>query len=324
MTADGLDSMLEMLPVNVSPSYRQWMLLHAGICGRLRPLIESEELHRAVEAVELRVDGEWDGSWPSRDRPLVDGNELQQAVEGGESYAPLSQRKHRLAVVAAELLYRRFENDNSDNASYFSCLQRVAAKAVAWAALGDRTEGLTWQEFVDPASSARQAWGCTYRAECHAQMDLARCILGDPWSPRLKRAWVTPRVARLAHRIYDARRFSDLPLLADALEASRCKDENILGHLRGPGPHGLGCFIVDGCTGRAGPVAGSEVDLAASNIHLHCREMMDNLRDLDSIVTDPDQRLFSGSFALNRLRCVRDRIDEFLREVQGSSGTCPS
>jgi hypothetical protein len=33
--------------------------------------------------------------------------------------------------------------------------------------------------------------------------------------------------------------------LGDALEEAGCSDEEILAHLRGPGPHVRGCWVVD-------------------------------------------------------------------------------
>ena len=36
-----------------------------------------------------------------------------------------------------------------------------------------------------------------------------------------------------------------MPILADALEEAGCANEEILGHLRGPGPHTRGCWVVD-------------------------------------------------------------------------------
>src|SRR5207245_2405199 len=59
-------------------------------------------------------------------------------------------------------------------------------------------------------------------------------------------------VARLARAAYEER---TLPaglldparrgVLADALEENGCGDAQLLGHLRGPGPHVRGCFAVD-------------------------------------------------------------------------------
>jgi hypothetical protein len=41
-----------------------------------------------------------------------------------------------------------------------------------------------------------------------------------------------------------------LAVLADALEEAGCDNEDILSHLRGPGPHVSGCWAVDLLTGR--------------------------------------------------------------------------
>src|SRR5262249_8421021 len=42
-----------------------------------------------------------------------------------------------------------------------------------------------------------------------------------------------------------------LAVLADALEEAGCTDTEILGHLRGEGPHVRGCFSVDAVLGKA-------------------------------------------------------------------------
>jgi hypothetical protein len=55
----------------------------------------------------------------------------------------------------------------------------------------------------------------------------------------------------LAAAISAERAFERLPVLADALEEAGCADADILGHLRGPRPHGLGCWVVDGLLGLA-------------------------------------------------------------------------
>jgi hypothetical protein len=40
-------------------------------------------------------------------------------------------------------------------------------------------------------------------------------------------------------------------VLADAIEESGHSDAELLGHLRGPGPHVRGCHAVDAILGRA-------------------------------------------------------------------------
>jgi hypothetical protein len=58
-------------------------------------------------------------------------------------------------------------------------------------------------------------------------------------------AWNDATVPRIAQDIYDERAFYRLPVLADALEDAGCTDRDILGHLRGTGPHVRGCWALD-------------------------------------------------------------------------------
>ena len=61
----------------------------------------------------------------------------------------------------------------------------------------------------------------------------------------------------LAKAVYDERSLPSgtletdrLGILADALEDAGCTDATILEHLRGPGPHVRGCFVVDLMLGK--------------------------------------------------------------------------
>jgi hypothetical protein len=55
----------------------------------------------------------------------------------------------------------------------------------------------------------------------------------------------------MAEGIYQQRRWADLPLLADALLDAGADNEEVLAHLREPGPHVVGCWCVDLLTGRS-------------------------------------------------------------------------
>jgi hypothetical protein len=103
-------------------------------------------------------------------------------------------------------------------------------------------------------SAAMTAGGARAAADWVARMaafdaDLLRDIFGNPFRPvageRAWPEWAGGTAARLARAIYEERRFGDLPVLADALEETGCTDGEILGHLRGPGPHARGCWVVD-------------------------------------------------------------------------------
>jgi hypothetical protein len=57
---------------------------------------------------------------------------------------------------------------------------------------------------------------------------------------------------QLATGIYEDRDFSKekMGVLADALEEAGVSAAEVLGHLRGPGPHCRGCWCVDLVLGR--------------------------------------------------------------------------
>ncbi len=96
-------------------------------------------------------------------------------------------------------------------------------------------------------------------ARRRVQSVLLRCIFG----PSLFRpvttlpAWRTAQVVALAQVAYDRRELPAghldplrLAVLADALEEAGCTSSDILGHLRGPGPHVRGCHVLDLLLGK--------------------------------------------------------------------------
>jgi hypothetical protein len=88
--------------------------------------------------------------------------------------------------------------------------------------------------------------------ERRQQAALFRCIFGNPFRPvALDPAWLTSTVVQLARGVYDDRAFDRLPILADALQDAGCDDEQVLTHLRGPGPHARGCWVVDLVLGKS-------------------------------------------------------------------------
>jgi hypothetical protein len=73
-----------------------------------------------------------------------------------------------------------------------------------------------------------------------------------PAVPAAVLAWNDGCVVKLAAGIYQDRDFSSdrMGVLADALEEAGLTDEDVLGHLRGPGPHCRGCWVVDLLLGK--------------------------------------------------------------------------
>jgi hypothetical protein len=63
-------------------------------------------------------------------------------------------------------------------------------------------------------------------------------------------AWQGGLVVSMARHADESGDYGGLPVLADALEEAGCTDADLLGHLRGPGPHVRGCWAVDLLLGK--------------------------------------------------------------------------
>jgi hypothetical protein len=93
------------------------------------------------------------------------------------------------------------------------------------------------------------------------QAALLHDIFGNPFRPvALNPAWLAWQdgtIPRLAQASYEDRGLPSghldparLAVLADALEEAGCDNQDILSHLRGPGPHVRGCWALDLVLGR--------------------------------------------------------------------------
>jgi hypothetical protein len=104
-----------------------------------------------------------------------------------------------------------------------------------------------------------------FRAEGPADhrplVEFLRDIFGNPFRPvtisPAVLAWNAATILRLAQAAYHERHLPEgtlddgrLAVLADALEEAGCTNADILGHLRGPGPHVRGCWAVDSLLGK--------------------------------------------------------------------------
>jgi hypothetical protein len=81
--------------------------------------------------------------------------------------------------------------------------------------------------------------------------EFVRDIFGNLFRPvTIDPAWLSATVTQLAQAIYQELAFDRLPILADSLEEAGCTEVAILEHLRGPGPHVRGCWVVDLLLGK--------------------------------------------------------------------------
>jgi hypothetical protein len=114
---------------------------------------------------------------------------------------------------------------------------------------------------IEPDDIQGIAWGVAYDTRLLArgsdtQPYVARDIFGNPFrtatiDPALL-AWRDATIPKLAQAAYDERELPSghldtkrLAILADALEEAGCTNDDVLAHLRGPGPHVRGCWVVD-------------------------------------------------------------------------------
>lgn len=95
-------------------------------------------------------------------------------------------------------------------------------------------------------------------ASLTAECALLRDIFGNPFRPvRLRPEWMTEGVVVRAAQIYESRDFTEMSVLADALEDARCDNADVLSHCRDAGPHVRGCWVIDLLLGKESARAGS-------------------------------------------------------------------
>jgi hypothetical protein len=207
-------AMLGFLGRGPGISERKLRLFAAACCRRVWHLLTDERSREAVVVAERYADG----LATSKEMELINGKALQAyydtldvAYASGLSYA-------------AHAVYKAAGSGGS--------LCKAAMYSVD-AACGPRASSQRTMEEV-------------------LQTDLVRCLFGNPFRPppRPEPAWLTPRVLSLAQGIYNRRAFDHFPELASLLEDAGCHDEELLGHLRGLGPHARGCQVLDLLLGR--------------------------------------------------------------------------
>jgi hypothetical protein len=197
-------------------SDRKLRLFACDCCRSISSLFPTETYHQLIEVAEAFSDN------------LVPRRELT--------------RKHQLVV----------KHSNSLVASTVASLVATTAFGVAdqKAYVAARRTSQRIGEVVTQQGLLHDA------ATSWSQALVLKDIFGNPFRPvSLDPAWLAwhgGAAAQLAQAVYDDR---DLPsgrldaarlaVLADMLEEAGCSDADILGHLRGPGPHVRGCWPID-------------------------------------------------------------------------------
>lgn len=172
-------------------------------------------------------------------------------ADGGISAAALSQVIE--AVAVASLAAR--DADGANGTGYLSYLLGACRLACE---LDNEAQAAQNATLAAARAAGDVPWHATeevqppeYAAELASQTDLMRDIFGNPFqSVGIELEWLTETVLALARQMYEAREFSAMSILADALQDAGCDDEDILGHCRLPREHARGCWVVDLLLGK--------------------------------------------------------------------------
>jgi hypothetical protein len=201
--------------------HRQFRLFACACCRQVWDLLPGVASRRAVEVSERFADG------------LARKSELAQACRAARCFTRALKRAgkgHRAHYLAARLTIW------------------VATDSILDVAGGTATRA---EELAAHLGRAAPGGAKAARAdESRRQCDLFRDIFDDPFrpTPAVDKAcltWGGGTVPKLAQAIYDGRTFEQVPVLADALEEAGCAEQELLGHLRGPGPHVRVCWALD-------------------------------------------------------------------------------
>jgi hypothetical protein len=180
------------------------------------------------------------------------------AVEAAEAYADgrLSEADREAARLAAwQATAEQLGWGSMDEyvAGLARCVLESSAEPMVEAALDALAEApyLEWHHW------GLMVGGESFGGERALAAQTLRDLAGDPFrpAPRVDPAWLSANggaASRLAASIYEGGDWAALPVLADALADAGCGELRLLSHLRGPGPHGKGCWALDLLLGKLG------------------------------------------------------------------------
>ena len=237
------EAMLRFLRASDRESERRGRLFAVACCRAAWDLLTEERSRRAVEVAERFADG-----------------------------SATAQEQEVAAVAAAAAATDPFDPALEEEPSYPALIAWYAAGA----AVACHHPPFAAGGGVATARALRVAYDChggnpeaqpdpeflrAYAAERTRQAALLRDFVGNPFRPIFLDpawlAWHDGAVKGLAQALYDERSLPSghldaarLAVLADMLEEAGCSDPQLLGHLRGPGPHVRGCRPVDRLLGK--------------------------------------------------------------------------
>jgi hypothetical protein len=235
LSATDPQQMLEWLRNSGKASERKLRLFAVACCRRIWHLLTDGRSRRAVEVAECLVNGQ-----AVSDERLAEAR-LAPYYEGHLQPGPVNI----FACDAAALL----NLPDAEGAAYLVAQNAISALLQApW--MENRSDP---EEHIEAAAAANDERCC--------QAALIRDLFGNPFRPLppLDPSSLDCKggaVVHLARAVYEERLLPEgrldparLAALADALEEGGYDTEEILAHLRSPGPHVRGCYVVDAILG---------------------------------------------------------------------------
>ncbi len=214
LASDEPDLMLEFV---CGEGYdRKRRLFAVACCDRIAHLVATEPSRHSVEVA----------------RRMADGLNLP-----GE---------RRAAVIAAMA--------DEDTTPAAACVCAVSAHEAAVRTSAHAAIAVVREHFPELYESGERIpeWHAITGRESLAQSFILRDIFGNPFRPvSFSPSWRTDTALALARTMYEAREFSAMPILADALQDAGCDNTDVLDHCRDTSlTHVRGCWVVDLVLGK--------------------------------------------------------------------------
>jgi hypothetical protein len=226
-------------------SDRKLRLYLAACCRRIWSSITDERSRKAIEVAEQFAD----------DRATVE-ERIAAETPAKAAHRDSSRVRRAFAGFPAFAAWTTVVADPFPEASEAVDAIAVIVADASWEAIRARTpvSNLVFN------NSVSQILARTRDTEFSSQAALLRDIFGNPFRPVVfDPVWRTSTVAALAQAAYQERSYPEgtfdldrLSILADALEDAGCTDPTVLSHLREPGLHVRGCFVIDALLGKSG------------------------------------------------------------------------
>jgi hypothetical protein len=230
------DPMMDYLLPRISN--RRIHLLACACCRRFWHLLPDERSRRAIEVMEKFMDGV-----TTVDEYHVTQAAAERATRSFQEQRDRTEKLHFLAAYAVEWAVEKTLTLNWDSLSLLAA-NTIRLHAIVTGPAEERemeTDGRAGGPYAMAAE----------RSGLLAHAALVRDIFGNPFRPvTFPPDWRTEPAVSIARQMYDAREFSAMPILADALQDAGCDSADILDHCRGPGPHVRGCWVVDLVLGK--------------------------------------------------------------------------